>query len=93
MWILFTANLRHTDAQYNPYSGGYGGGHVIAIQQRLCNIPQTLQGEWFSREDGDNVITVIDSDGLGRRNTRAKCMELANTHNDNFTILFRQEDG
>lgn len=64
--------------------------NVIPIERQACTIPQTLQGEWFSREDGENVYTVVESGGLSLQGQYRECLDLTNTHNDNFTLVLRQ---
>lgn len=53
-----------------------------------CTLPQTLHGEWFSREDGLNNFINIDSRTI---QGRGKCIEYINTNNDNFTILLEEK--
>lgn len=62
-------------------------GYIGRYEGR-CRIPQTLQGEWYSREYGDDMTTVIDDTSVTRRGT---CLSLLNTNNDNFTIVFKLE--
>ncbi|XP_064476465.1 uncharacterized protein LOC135390623 [Ornithodoros turicata] len=52
-----------------------------------CRIPETLQGEWYSKEYGDDTNTVIEETSVNNRGT---CLSLLNTANDNFTIVFKQ---
>lgn len=63
-------------SNYGLPTGGYG--------RPECHIPLTLQGEWFSREQGENVITTIESDYLS---TYGNCITIQQTLNDNFTII------
>lgn len=49
-----------------------------------CSIPQTLHGEWFSRERGENVLTVIDQTTLS---TYGRCIEMSAKGYDNYTIV------
>ena len=79
-WIVFSVNLRQLKCQYY-------GQDVIAIQRQLCDIPQTLQGEWFSREHGENVFTTISSDSLSNR---GQCLQMISTNYDNFTLVLKQ---
>lgn len=61
---------------------------VVNSRYDGCTLPQTLHGEWFSREDGlNNFITVDDKSIQGR----GRCVEYLNTNNDNFTILLHHE--
>ncbi|XP_015930665.1 uncharacterized protein [Parasteatoda tepidariorum] len=54
-----------------------------------CVLPQTLHGEWFSREDGLNNFITVDSKSI---QGRGKCREILDTNNDNFTILLQQDN-
>lgn len=56
------------------------------ISDQRCNIMQTLHGEWFSRENGNNVFTIINSNSM---TDRGDCIEVLNKNNDNFTIVFK----
>lgn len=51
-----------------------------------CVLPQTLHGEWFSRELGVDTSTTIDGRHMSKR---GRCVDILNTNNDNFTILFQ----
>lgn len=59
---------------------------MIPYESSPCSISPTLRGEWFSRERGDNVLTVIDATGIS---THGQCLEIRSTHNDNFTIVLQ----
>ncbi|CAN8028713.1 unnamed protein product, partial [Ixodes persulcatus] len=48
-------------------------------------MPQTLHGEWYSKEYGDDTYTVIDNEGMSNR---GRCLFLTISTNDNFTIIF-----
>ncbi|KAF8792934.1 hypothetical protein HNY73_004472 [Argiope bruennichi] len=54
-----------------------------------CSLPQVLQGEWFSREDGLNNFITVDSKSIQER---GRCREIVNTNNDNFTILLQNDN-
>lgn len=54
-----------------------------------CRIPATLQGSWFSREDGNNVKTDIDESSINNLGT---CVEFISHSYDNFTFILRQRD-
>lgn len=47
-------------------------------------IPQTLRGEWFSRERGANVFTTIEDYHVS---DRGRLNEIASFNNDNFTLI------
>lgn len=47
-------------------------------------IPQTLHGEWFSRERGINVFTTIDSQDISNR---GRLIDLTSYNNDNYTMV------
>lgn len=47
-------------------------------------IPQTLRGEWFSRERGANVFTTIEEHHIS---DRGRLQEVNNYNNDNFTLI------
>ncbi len=80
-------NYLQISVSFRQSNGQYYGQDVIAIQRQLCDIPQTLQGEWFSREDGENVYTVITSDSLSNR---GRCLHMHSTNYDNFTLVLQQ---
>lgn len=80
-------NYLQISVSFRQSNGQYYGQDVIAIQRQLCDIPQTLQGEWFSREDGENVYTVITSDSLSNR---GRCLQMHSTNYDNFTLVLQQ---
>lgn len=54
-----------------------------------CTLPQTIQGEWFSREGGQNVFTQINANSISNR---GRCLEFKQTNNDNFTIVAKQNN-
>lgn len=56
--------------------------------QKRCHIPETIQGDWYSREDGENTYTMIDSESM---NIRGRCLDILNTNNDNFTFVFQKD--
>lgn len=62
-------------------------GNVIPYEYSPCSIPQTLQGEWFSREHGENILTVIDSTSFS---THGRCIDQASLQFDNFTFVLQQ---
>src|SRR5256885_2322687 len=52
----------------------------------LCNIPPTIHGEWFSRENGVNTYTVIDGQMV---NTHGRCVESESRRTDNITLVLQ----
>lgn len=50
-----------------------------------CWIPETLHGEWYSKEAGDDTYTTIDGESMSNR---GRCLELIRKRNDDFTIIF-----
>ncbi|KAH7640295.1 hypothetical protein HUG17_7762 [Dermatophagoides farinae] len=54
-----------------------------------CIVPTTLRGEWFSREDGQNVVTRISENEFS---DRGFCMEMVAHSYDNFTFLLKKAD-
>ncbi|XP_077549951.1 protein undicht [Haemaphysalis longicornis] len=64
-------------------------GHGYYGPRGRCSIPQTLQGEWYSKEAGDDTYTTIDDN---RMSNRGNCLHLVNRNNDNFTIIFENND-
>ncbi|CAG2168827.1 unnamed protein product [Oppiella nova] len=80
--LIIIVNLSEIKCQYY-------GQDAIGIHRQLCDIPQTLQGEWFSREFGENVFTTITSDSVSNR---GQCLQMQSTNYDNFTLVLRQGD-
>ena len=66
------------------YFGSNYGLPSAGFGRLECHIPLTLQGEWFSREQGENVITNIESNFVS---TYGNCITMQQTLNDNFTII------
>ena len=66
---------------------------IVTIDAQLdfsyarCHIPATLHGQWYSREDGNNVFTDIDSSTF---TNRGHCLEMISNSYDNFTFVFQQ---
>ncbi|KAM7288077.1 uncharacterized protein ISCGN_031766 [Ixodes scapularis] len=61
------------------------GNGVANARWDRCQMPQTLHGEWYSKEYGDDTYTVIDTHGMSNRGS---CLFLTISTNDNFTIIF-----
>lgn len=57
--------------------------------QSQCHIPATFHGEWYSREDGQNVKTQINANSFSNRGF---CREMVTHSYDNFTFLFQEND-
>lgn len=86
--VQFTIYLTIAAAQVLiSYTDLTSAQYVVPIHDRLCNIPETLQGEWFSREDGTNVLTTIRSDEV---TNRGRCLALSAHRSDNFTLVLHQ---
>lgn len=95
--VLTSFLLALVDGQWNRYGstgygsiGGYGGGYVVPIRDELCQIPHVVQGEWYSREDGQNVITRIGSSDI---DNRGRCLAMASEphSSDNYTLVLYQD--
>lgn len=73
----------YSNNNFNPYpfNNNYGLSE--------CVLPLTIQGEWFSREGGQNIFTQINSNSI---TNRGHCIEFKQTNNDNFTIVIKQNN-
>lgn len=76
--LIILISITKCFAQYDYYP-----------QQQRCNIPTTLRGEWFSREDGQNIYTQITENDFSNRGF---CLEMVQHSYDNFTFLLKKAD-
>ena len=72
---------------FHPIASPIHSQYVIPYEYSPCSIPQTLQGEWFSREHGENILTIIDSSSFS---THGRCIDMASYQFDNFTFVLQQ---
>ncbi|XP_023330784.1 uncharacterized protein LOC111703141 [Eurytemora carolleeae] len=56
--------------------------------QYNCTIVRIIQGEWFSREENEDVITHIDARQMSNRGI---CKEYENDFGAEYKFLFSQE--
>lgn len=90
-WLVSTVTRPHvsTDLKthyvwYVSFTGQSYFDNVVPYEQSFCNIPLVIQGEWFSRENGGNTLTVISSTGFSNR---GRCLGMTSYNSDNFTFL------
>ncbi|XP_022646810.1 uncharacterized protein LOC111268571 [Varroa jacobsoni] len=67
-----------------------------------CHISQTVQGEWYSRERGDDTFTTIEQETIRfnayDQNTQrnlvinTRCINLTIYNNDNYTFVLQRTD-
>ncbi|KAK7861906.1 hypothetical protein R5R35_010939 [Gryllus longicercus] len=60
-----------------------------AAGQSNCHIPIKIRGSWFSWENGENTLTVIDATSMSRKGICALSKE---EYHVNYTFVFRKEN-
>ena len=63
-------------------------GISLASSQR-CDIPKTVRGAWFSREDNIDTITKFDADSMSGR---GRCVDSKVEFHTNHTFIFQHQD-
>merc|ERR1712029_906205 len=77
--VWLTSAVAQRDFSYAP--NYYGGPRYE------CEIPRTIQGEWYSREKNLDTITIIDASRMQRRGV---CMKSKYDFGSNYTFLFAE---
>ena len=63
--------------------------YAIPYEHSPCVISPILRGEWYSRERGENVLTVIDANSMSNY---GRCLEVKSHQKDNFTFALQRDN-